>query len=79
MVRKYHSAPPDSASAQKLFSAAEHVHGQSRLSVKPANMDQNVFLKCGLRAMNYGGYVQLSNVSGDFIAPNAAFMPKLTT
>ena len=56
MVRKYHCPPPDSASAVKLFSAAKHVLGQTRLSMKPANVERNLFLKYRLRAMTYGGY-----------------------
>ena len=79
MVMKYNCPPPDSAFAEKLFSTVKHVLGQTLLTMKPANMERNLFLKCGLRAMNYGGYGRLSNVSEDFIVPNAAFMPKPTT
>ena len=68
MVRKYHWAPPDSSSAEKLFSAAKNVIGQSRLSMKPANMERNLFLKYGIREINYGGYGRLSNIPEDFIA-----------
>ena len=50
MVRKYHSPPPGSASAERLFSSAKHVLGQTRLAMKPGNMEQNLFLKYGLRA-----------------------------
>ena len=49
MVKKYHCPSPDSASAVKLFSAAKHVLGQTRLSMKPANVERSLFLKYGLR------------------------------
>ena len=35
MVRKYHSPPPSSASAERLFSSAKH-----GLAMKPKNMKQ---------------------------------------
>ena len=54
MVRKYHSPPPGSASAERLFSSAKHFLGQTRLAMKPENMEQNLFLKYGLRACGYG-------------------------
>ena len=73
MVRKYHSPPPGSASAERLFSSAKHVLGQTRLTMKPENMEQNLFLKYGLRACGYG---RLSDVPKDFVAPNVKPVPK---
>ena len=67
MVRKYHSPPPGSASAERLFSSAKNVLGQTCLAMKPENMEQNLFLKYGLRACGYG---RLSDVPKDFVAPN---------
>ena len=52
---------------------------KERRQVQPANMDQNLFLKHGLRAINYVGYGRLSNIPEDCIAHYAAFMPKLTS
>ena len=73
MVRKYHSPPPGSASTERLFSSAKHVLGQTRLAMKPENIEQNLFLKYGLRACGYG---RLSDVPNDFVAPNVKPVPK---
>ena len=73
MVRKYHSPPPVSASAERLLSSAKHVLGQTRLAMKPENMEQNLFLKYGLRACGYG---RLSDVPKDFVALNVKPVPK---
>ena len=57
----------------KLFSTAKHVLGQTRLSMKPKNMEQNLLLKYELRASGYG---RLSDVPEDFVSPNAVSIPK---
>ena len=61
MVRKYHSPPPGS------------VLGQTCLAMKLEHMEQNLFLKYGLRACGYG---RLSDVPKDFVAPNVKPVPK---
>ena len=42
-------------------------------------MEQNLFLKYGLRALGYKTYKELADVPEDFLAPNASCMPKPTT
>ena len=76
MVRKYQSPPPGSASAERLFSAAKLVLGQTRLAMRPENMEQNLFLKYGLRALTTLPDV---HVPEGFVAPNSATMPPVTT
>ena len=45
VVRKYLSGPPASTSVERLFSAAGIVVGDKSLSLKPENVECNLFLK----------------------------------
>ena len=71
--KKYTSIAVHLQSAERLFSSAKHVLGQTRLAIKPENMEQNLFLKYGLRACGYG---RLSDVPKDFVAYNVKPVPK---
>ena len=42
-------------------------------------MEQNLFLKYGLRALGYKTYKELAEVPQDFVAINASRVPKPTT
>lgn len=71
--RKYHSAPPSSAAPERLFSIARQVLKPTRLNLKPANVEANLFLKHNLRAFGYG--TDFEACPDEFIARNSAFMP----
>ena len=50
LVRKYLSAPPASTSVERLFSVAGNTVTTKRLSLKPENLESNIFLNYNLRA-----------------------------
>jgi hypothetical protein len=60
-----------------MFSAAGNVLGQRRLSMKPVNMECNLFLKYNLRAMNHSS--NLAVPPEDFQPPNSQEMPSPVT
>ena len=55
---------------------AKLVLGQTRLAMRPENMEQNLFLKYGLRALTT---LQDVHVPEGFVARNSATMPPVTT
>ena len=70
LVRKYLSAPPASTSVERLFSQAGYMLGNLRLSMKPENVECNVFLKYNLRALNAEKRNDLKIPPREFIPPN---------
>jgi hypothetical protein len=79
VVRKYHSPPPGSTAAERLFSTAGNVLGKKRLGMKPENLESNLFLKYNLRALGLGySNKSLANPPEDFQAPNRPELPTPT-
>ena len=71
VVRKYLSAPPASTSVERLFSAARIVVGDKRLSLKPENVECNLFLKYNLRSLGISSKGDLSQPPEGFVDPNS--------
>jgi hypothetical protein len=72
LVRKYLSAPPASTSVERLFSAAGNILGNTRLRLKPENLECNLFLKYNLRALTLGSTrTSLPDVPDGYTAPNS--------
>ena len=53
LVRVYLSPPPSSVASERAFKVAKNVVGDGRLSMKPEDLDMNMFLTYNLRAPNY--------------------------
>ena len=51
LVSKYLSAPPALTSVERLFSVAGNTVNTKRLSLKPENLESNIFLNYNLRAL----------------------------
>ena len=71
VVRKYLSAPPASTSVERLFSAAGIVVGDKRLSLKPENVECNLFLKYNIRSLGISSKGDLSQPPEGFVDPNS--------
>ena len=66
LARRYLSTPPGSAAPERMFSLAKHVLKDTRLSMKPQNLEMNLFLKRALQSFDY---------ETDFPSPPANFEP----
>ena len=71
LVRKYLSAPPASTSVERLFSVAGNTVTTKRLSLKPENLESNIFLNYNLRALSISSKDDLKDTPADFSAPNS--------
>ena len=74
LARRYLCPPPGSAASERLFSTGKNVLGTKRLSLKPDNMEANLFLKYNIRALGYK--TDLPRVTDDFVAPNEGNLPE---
>ena len=71
LVRKYLSAPPASTSVERLFSVAGNTVNTKRLSLKPENLESNIFLNYNLRALCVASKEDVKEVPENFVAPNS--------
>ena len=71
LVRKYLSAPPASTSVERLFSVAGNTVNTKRLSLKPENLESNIFLNYNLRALCVASKEDAKEVAENFVAPNS--------
>ena len=71
LVRKYLSAPPASTSVERLFSVAGNTVNTKRLSLKPENLESNIFLNYNLRALCVASKEDAKEVPENFVAPNS--------
>ena len=62
LAHKYHSAPPGSAAPERLFSTAKQILEPTRLTMKPVNLESNLFDK-------------YESCPDGFTAPNSADIP----
>ena len=73
LARRYLCSPPGSAASERLFSKAKNVLKLTRPSMKPANMEMNLFLKLALRSIDH--QLDLCDAPESFIAPNSSILP----
>ena len=71
LVSKYLSAPPASTSVERLFSVAGNTVNTKRLSLKPENLESNIFLNYNLRALCVASKEDAKEVPENFVAPNS--------
>ena len=71
LVRKYLSAPPASTSVERLFSVAGNTVNTKRLSLKPENLESNIFLNYNLRALCVASKEDAKEVPENLVAPNS--------
>ena len=53
LARRYLSTPPGSAASERVFSKAKHVLKDTRLKMKPGNLEMNLLLKLALRSFDF--------------------------
>ncbi|KAL5267281.1 hypothetical protein ACHWQZ_G004350 [Mnemiopsis leidyi] len=70
LVRVYLCPPPSSVASERAFKVAKNVVGDRRLSMRPENLEMNMFLKYNLRALNYS-VESLQSVPETFGCPNS--------
>ena len=62
--------PPSSVASERAFKVAKKVVGDRRLSMRPENLEMNMFLRYNLRALNYS-VESLQPVPETFRRPNS--------
>ena len=51
--RRYLSTPPGSVASERVFSKAKHVLKDTRLNMKPGNLEMNLSFKLALRSFDF--------------------------